>query len=707
MKLLFVATAVAETYALTLSKSVRTWSVGVPQDAQETKTNVGSVVTLLTDLASAITKDGQEEQQAYDRYACWCENTMNNKTADIQHAEADIQQAQEKISELETATGNNRAEIQHLNTLIATLNKDLSDASAAREVEKKKAHEDGEEYRMAMEALDSAIQVMKAGIQKTAFLGALQQKQALRITDSLQKVLSMPAAAVMLSADDKMLMQKFFSKSVGGSTRLLSALQSVKEEDHSGIERVLGICTQMLEDFMSELERLHGEELEKETLHRNFQATKQEELSTSQETLALTEEAFAADKKTLAGTKELRDDTEEQLEADKTFSKRLTHDCQNKSVQWSDTSRFRTKTLVGITTAIGVLSHEVFSTSMFLQVSPVSVTTSAHPTLQKALKQLRSIVTAHPSLAQFTTGKKFAYFDEVVAAIDKMIKMLQVEEKADIAERDRCQNLNKATTDGIADDTTKIATSNNHLDRAASSKTELESTLAACEEEKVSIEKKVNESTTLRSLAESEFKATTQECHVMSAKLLEAIAIVKRAVHESNPARAGPEGASLLQSAQDPAYEVDEFKPPSADFDGLGSHADEKRGIVAILEMIHSDNTKRCEDLLSINKDEDSDYDALLVDAKKSFDEKSAICDEIQSQIVDLNSQVTEHQTDISNTEAAKAAKEATLEASKPACQWVESAFASRRDKRAAELSGLQDAKSYLSGQAPSAAAVP
>jgi len=123
--------------------------------------------------------------------------------------------------------------------------------------------------------------------------------------------------------------------------------------------------------------------------------------------------------------------------------------------------------------------------------------------------------------------------------------------------------------------------------------------------------------------------------------------------------------------------------------------------------MIHSDNTKRCEDLLSINKEEDSDYDALLVDAKKSFDEKSAICDEIQSQIVDLNSQVTEHQTDISNAEAAKAAKEATLEASKPACQWVESAFASRRDKRAAELSGLQDAKSYLSGQAPSAAAVP
>ena len=641
------------------------------------------------------------------RYACWCEKTLDNKTQDIQIAEAAIEAAQEKILQLETATGTNEVEIQHLKKQISGLQTELAEALAMRTSEKAKAHEDGEEIRVAIESLDNAIQVLKAGTQKTSFLGALQQTQTLGLAASLRRVLALPIARDMLSDDEHNTMQEFIS-----SPHMLSALQSGKEEDHSGIERITGICWRMLEDFMSELERTHGEDLQKEILYRSLKVAKEQELVTTEDTLAQTELTFAEDRKELGSTRSLRDDTSEQMEADKSVTKRITHDCQNKSVQWAEVSRFRTKTLLGIQKAIDVLSHDVFSSSaMFLQLSSAASGLPEQGKLNQALERLSSIVAAHPSLVQFTAGKKFAYFDEVVAAIDKMITTLHAEEKSDIAERDRCQNLQKNTQDGIEDDASKITTISDHVQRATASKSDLVASLTACENEKIALEAKVNESTRFRALAETEFKVQVRECNLMSSKIQEATKIVEKAIHESNPARPGAEAGpgpagyrpelALLQVQNDSEsspYQIDEFKAPEADFDLLGSHKEEKNGVVAILTMIYEDNSKRCQDLLSINKQEDGDYDALLADLHTAYEEKTAICDDIEGQIVDLTGQITEHQSQLSATEASKESKQKSLDSMSPGCEWVSTTFDSRRTKRAAELAALQDAKTYLAG---------
>ena len=64
MKCLVFAMMLWGALSMTLTK---TSSGGVPQDAQETKDNVNAVVQLMRDLAKAITKDGHEEQEEYDR----------------------------------------------------------------------------------------------------------------------------------------------------------------------------------------------------------------------------------------------------------------------------------------------------------------------------------------------------------------------------------------------------------------------------------------------------------------------------------------------------------------------------------------------------------------------------------------------------------------------------------------------------------------
>merc|ERR1719152_712915 len=52
-------------------------------------------------------------------------------------------------------------------------------------------------------------------------------------------------------------------------------------------------------------------------------------------------------------------------------------------------------------------------------------------------------------------------------------------------------------------------------------------------------------------------------------------------------------------------------------------------------------------------------------------------------------------------TEKLLKAKEEELQDMKPNCDWIMKAFETRREKRKAEMEGLLQAKSYLSGAAP------
>jgi len=47
---------------------------------------IQQVVKLIADLKARVVSDGKAEQVSYDKYACWCENTLERKSADISSA---------------------------------------------------------------------------------------------------------------------------------------------------------------------------------------------------------------------------------------------------------------------------------------------------------------------------------------------------------------------------------------------------------------------------------------------------------------------------------------------------------------------------------------------------------------------------------------------------------------------------------------------
>merc|ERR1719162_1900684 len=85
----------------------------------KSKTPMGQVVQLLSGMKARIEGDGMAEQQSYDKYACWCEDTLGRKFKDISSAKNLIEDLQATILKLNGETGAHGAEIKALEQDVA------------------------------------------------------------------------------------------------------------------------------------------------------------------------------------------------------------------------------------------------------------------------------------------------------------------------------------------------------------------------------------------------------------------------------------------------------------------------------------------------------------------------------------------------------------------------------------------------------------
>merc|ERR1719160_1873953 len=97
------------------------------------QTPMAKVVGLLIELKAKTEADGKDQQQSYDKYACWCEKTLARKAADISNAKTALEEMQKLIMKLKGEIGTHTAEIAQLKKDIAQNKKDTADAIALRE----------------------------------------------------------------------------------------------------------------------------------------------------------------------------------------------------------------------------------------------------------------------------------------------------------------------------------------------------------------------------------------------------------------------------------------------------------------------------------------------------------------------------------------------------------------------------------------------
>merc|ERR1719161_104878 len=121
---------------------------------------MAKVVELLEDLQKDLENDQKVEQEMFDKYACWCEETTDKKAHFITEAREKIKTLQRSILELKGTVAIREAELEELRQKIAEAEEAIESATSVRQKENQAFMAEKVELEQAISALEKAITVL-------------------------------------------------------------------------------------------------------------------------------------------------------------------------------------------------------------------------------------------------------------------------------------------------------------------------------------------------------------------------------------------------------------------------------------------------------------------------------------------------------------------------------------------------------------------
>jgi len=666
----------------------------------KTANPVAQVVTLLKELETKVKDEGNTEQKAYDKYACWCEDTLGRKATEIADGKEQIDSLQQSIIKMGGEVASHSIEVEQLKKDIAANVDSQRQANAVREKDAEAYAAERIESEQCIGALEAAVKVLAgAGSKKSA--ATLQEAQLLSVVAGVRSVLGRSKPSV--SGDELEIVRRFVDhpdQFVGGSTGFLSATQISNNPfgDYAPqSSQVSGILKTMYESFVASLEKANAEEAKAQGSFEKLMETKEAELKTLEATLQQTEGDEASKTKQHADDKELLDDTKKQLEIDEEFFQQTKTSCKTKAEEWAERTRLRSEELSGIAKAIEILgdpeNNKVFenATSTFVQLG--SQRNRGSDARREAYQKIASVATRVQSLrlarlaVEVKTG---GHFNKILATIDKMVELLREEAKEDVAHKSRCEKSlekNKLDTEDLEHE---IKKGNKTIDRLKSEASALQDIVTEAEMQINATQGEMDEARQLRG---EEMDGVVQALKDDA----DAIALIEEAIAALGKFydRQKDDEEVLVQVSQ-PDDSAD--KPPETFKGEYKGNTGESRGVIAILEMIKEDLQKE----MQKSRGDDS---AAQVMYKKSMDKMTESLQSQTSKKTAAEKDIAALEFKIADLEQEVDAKSADLDGEKKLkesldtdCAWIDTHFESRKTKREAEIEGLQEAKMYLSG---------
>merc|ERR1719236_158419 len=121
---------------------------------------VSKVITLLKDMLAQLEKEAAEDEEIYDKMACWCETNDKAKTKAIAEAEARIADLTSKIEELTANSARLGTEIKNLEKEVAANQEALDQATAIRTKQLAEFNAEEKDLLESISALKAAITVL-------------------------------------------------------------------------------------------------------------------------------------------------------------------------------------------------------------------------------------------------------------------------------------------------------------------------------------------------------------------------------------------------------------------------------------------------------------------------------------------------------------------------------------------------------------------
>ena len=419
-------------------------------DAEAAKKRpVSKVITLLKDMLKQLEKEAEEDEEIYDKMACWCETNDKEKTKSIADAEARISDLTTKVEELTASSARLNTEIKNLEKEVAENQAALDKATAIRQKELAEFNAEEKDALEAISALKSAVTVLSKHNSFLQIPSSHLEGIAATVQNQMQKHASLFAG--VLTHKERQEISSF----IQSPQDYFDAEPTFKQSYAPQFGEIFGILKQMKETFESNLSASQKEEMANQKAYEEVKAAKEDEIAAGQSQIdAKTQELADTDEKN-AEAKEDISDTKKSLSADEQFLMMLKEKCSMTDSEWEERQKTRQLEMEACSKALAVLSgddaHDLFTKTF--NPSLLQKESAKHSERRAQASALLSAVAKkvqNPRLATLAVRVRLDAFTRVKKAIDDMVAQLLKEKEDEIKHKDFCVdefNTNELQTD--------------------------------------------------------------------------------------------------------------------------------------------------------------------------------------------------------------------------------------------------------------------
>jgi chromosome segregation ATPase len=653
-------------------------------DAEAAKNRpVSKVITLLKDMLKQLEKEAEEDEEIYDKMACWCETNDKEKTKSIADAEARISDLTTKIEELTASSARLNTEIKNLEKEVAQNQAALDKATAIRQKQLAEFNEEEKDLLESISALKSAVTVLS----KHNSLLQMPRSHIVGVAATVQN--EMQKHASLLTGVLTHRERKAVSSFIQAPEDYFDAEPTFKQSYAPQSGEIFGILKQMKETFETNLSSSQKEEMANQKAYEELKAAKEDEIAAGQSQIdAKTQELADTDEKN-AQAKEDVSDTKKSLSADEQFLMMLKEKCSMTDSEWEERQKTRQLEMEACSKALAVLSsddaHDLFTKTF--NPSLLQKENTMHSERRAQASKLLSAVAKkvqNPRLATLAVRVRLDAFTRVKKAIDDMVAQLLKEKEDEIKHKDFCVeefNTNELQTEKKEREKSDLTAKIEDLELTIKQLTEAIDTLKS---EVAEMQVQLKRAGEDREKQNKEFQMTVADQRATQ-KLLTAALNILKGFYEKKAK------AALLQTEQ-PAG-----PPPPPGFEAYKKNA-AAGGVMGMIQQIINDAKAMEAETIRSEEDAQKAYEDFVKDTNASIEEKS-------KDIVNKSESKAKAEADLVEAKENKEAVMLELEQLAnykaelhSSCDFVTKNFEIRQTARDEEIEALKQAKAILSG---------
>jgi len=673
MKVLLLCALLVGAHALTFDES----------DAKNRP--VSKVITLLKDMLKQLEKEAEEDEEIYDKLACWCETNDKEKTKAIADAEAKIDDLTTKIEELTAASARLNTEIKNLESEVAKNQEALDQATAIREKQLAEFNAEEKDLLESISALKAAITVLSKH-QGGAFL-QLPQSHIATVAMTLQQ--QMQRHAPLLRGVISPSQKKAIAAFIQAPQDYFDAKPTFKQSYAPQSGEIFGILTQMLETFEANLSQSQKEEMANQKAYEDLKAAKEAEIAAGQEQIEKKTAELADTDEKNAQAKEDLEDTKKSLSADEEFLMMLKEKCAMTDKEWEERQKTRQLEMEAVSKALAVLSgddaHDLFTRTFNPALMQMEAAASSQRREQasKLLSQVAKKLNS-PRLSALAYRVRLDAFTRVKKAIDDMIAQLMKEKADEIKHKDFCVdefNTNQLQTEKKEREKADLIAKIEDLEMTIKALTEA---ITKLKSEIAEMQLQMKRAGEDREKENKEFQTTVADQRETQRLLKAALSILQDFY--------GKKAAFLQGRRQEPAG-----PPPPPGFEEYKKNA-ASGGVMDMIQQIISDAKAMEAEAIRSEEDAQKAYEDFVKETNASIEAKS-------KEIVNKSELKAKAESELVETKEAKEAVMLELEQLSnynaelhQSCDFVMKNFDVRQTARDEEVEALKQAKAILSG---------